>query len=292
MTKWKEIPSIDLDEERGSSFHIHQFVSFDYDPADSPNPETPHRHNFQELIWIKSGRGEQTIDGETSEITPATFYLIAKGQVHHFLKAEKVDGFVLRFSEDFCPEPGENRHRRFLESFFNNVRTLKTLSVDGERVTEFDRLLSIIFREFEAPHRFGKFAILRNLLQALLIKIVQNLDDNDAEVGSLNRVRDNIFIEFLALLEENFKAHHDVAFYTDALTVTARQLSDRTHRAIGKTTKQIIEERIALEAKRAFRFTEKPVKEVAYDLGYEDPSYFSKVFKKVTGRTPQEYQGL
>ncbi len=292
MNKMKEIPSIDLGDDGAPSFQIRSLVSFNYDPDESPNPELPHRHNFQELIWIKSGSGKQTIDGEMSEISAATFYLIAKGQVHHFLKAKNVDGFVLRFNEEFRPRQEVSPTSHFFESFFNNVRTIQALSIDSERTMEFDALLSLMVKEFEAPRQFGKYAILWNLLQALLIKIAQNLENEKVSEDQSGPERDNIFMDFLALLEEHYKGHHDVAFYAETLAITPRQLSDRTSRMIGKTAKQVIEERLALEAKRAFKFTKMPVKEVAYDLGYEDPSYFSKVFKRVTGHTPQEFQAL
>lgn len=271
---------------------MRRFNAFNYDPADSVNPERPHRHNFQELLWIRSGRGRQTIDGEVMEIAPATFYLIAKGQVHHFQKAEEIDGYVLRFGDDFGLERGDGGKRHFSEMLFNNVRTVPSLSVDDGRISEFDELLSFMFREFKAPRGAGKFAILRNLLQALLIKVAQGLGDGADAPDRTATARDGVFMDFLALLEDHYKGHHGVAFYADALAVTPRQLSDRTSRMIGKTAKQVIEERIALEAKRAFKFTEKPVKEVAYDLGYDDPSYFSKVFKRVTGHSPQEFQAL
>ncbi len=292
MKKLKEIPSIDLGEGGAFAFSIRSLISFNYDHNESNNPELPHRHNFHELIWIRSGRGVQIIDDVTIEIFPAAFYLIARGQVHHFLNAENINGFVLRFSDEFSPHYEDKPGSHFSDSFFNNVETIQILGIDNDRVLEFDRLLSLLLKEYETRQQFGKDMILRNLLQILLIKIAQNLDHKAATEDREHRTRDTIFIDFLSLLEKHYVKHHDVAFYANALSISPRQLSERTKQAIGRTAKQVIDERLVLEAKRTFRFTESSVKEVAYNLGYDDPSHFSKAFKKVTGHTPQQFQDM
>ncbi|MCW9033180.1 MAG: helix-turn-helix transcriptional regulator [Rhodospirillales bacterium] len=284
------VRSVDLGEGAASSFQIRQLLSFNYSPAQGEAPEHPHRHNFQELIWIKSGTGKQAIDGETMEIRPSTFYLIAKGQVHQFLEAKDINGFVLRFTEEFRPQFGLSSTQHFSEAYFNNVRAIPALSVDGHQVSDFELLFNLIMKEYKAPEGFGKNAILRHLLQVLLVKIAQYINDDSTKNDPATPVRDDIFKDFLSLLEEYYLTHHDVAFYANALAITPRQLSDRTKRIIGKTAKNAIEERLVLEAKRSLKFTDRSVKEIAYKLGYEDPSYFSKVFKRVTGYTPQDFQ--
>ncbi len=284
-----EIRSVDLNDSGIASFHVHPLNDFSYSPSQEGRP---HRHNFQELIWIESGSGKQAIDGEVMEIASSTFYLIAKGQIHQFLAARDINGFVLRFSDDFKPQYGSTKNHHFSEAFFNNVQAIPTLSIEGNLVSDFGVLFKIIEAEYKKPNAPGKNAILRHLLQVLLIKIVQNIDEETTGEGQANLVHDSVFKNFLSLLEDHYKAHHDVAFYGDTLAITPRQLSDRTKQVTGKTAKQVIEERITLEAKRALKFTDKPIKEIAYDLGYDDPSYFSKVFKRVTNHTPLEFQAL
>ena len=292
MTKTEEIRLIDLGGDGVPSLHIRPLINFDYTPSKASQPEPPHKHNFQELIWIRSGRGQQAIDGDITDIKPATFYLIAKGQVHQFLEAEKVNGFVLQFNEEFRLRRGSGQSRHFSETFFNNVRSIPALSIEGEQIQSLEALFTLISHEFDSPHRIGQQAVLRHLLQVLLIKITQNIDEGKVGEEKTEPAQDTIFKDFLSLLEDQFQSHHDVAFYADSLAITPRQLSDRTKRVVGKTAKQVIEDRVTLEAKRALRFTSRPVKEIAYDLGFDDPSYFSKVFKRVTGHTPQEFQDL
>lgn len=283
--KWMELGRLD-----GENFHIQRLSSFNYLPKNREQAEAPHRHNFHELIWITAGSGNQEIDGERFQIEPLAFYLIAKGQVHQFLKAESVDGYVIRFTDDFRPVEYADSKLQFVDVMFNNVRTIPALSITEEDVAVLDNLFSLLIREYDSPELFGKKAVLRHLLYVVLIKIGQILGDRLHQYEDAN-TRDDIFKEFLGLLEQCFKEHHDVAHYAQALALTPRQLSERTKRMVGKTAKQVIEDRLTLEAKRYLRFTNKSVKTIAYELGYEDPSYFSKVFKKVTNLSPNDFTG-
>lgn len=290
--KSKEIPAINLGAGGVLSFQIRTLTNFSYSPTEGIPPEAPHRHNFQELIWIKSGQGTQSIDWDKMAIEPSTFYMIATGQVHQFLEAENIFGFVLRFSEAFIPDAESDSARYYSKYFFNNFNSISIPNNDHQKVTDFNCLLSMMVKESVSNQEPDQNAVLQHLLQVLLIKITQNLDCDRSGKDTANLCQDSVFSGFITLLEKSFKVHHDVTFYARLLAVTLRQLSDRTKRIVGKTAKQVIEERIVLEAKRELRFTGMPVKEVAYDLGYDDPSYFSKVFKKVTGFSPQEYQAL
>ncbi len=290
MSNTSIIPAVSLSEDHRQAFQIRKLRQLNYGIGANANPQIPHRHNFQELIWINSGSGTQLIDGAEIAVAPLTFYLIAKGQVHHFRTARNINGIVLSFSEEFSLGGMGARTGRLFNSLFNNASSFPSLAIASDKVREIEDLLEILVREFEAPGDIGKETMLRALLQALLIKIVNNIDRNPLARDTSEHNPDHVFLNFLALLEQNFKSHHEVSFYTDALAITNRQLSSRTNRIVGKSAKRIIEERLALEAKRSFRFTEQSVKDVAYGLGYNDPSYFSKVFKRITGCSPSDFQ--
>ncbi len=288
MPKEQKLKWMELGSDEGEVFFIKHLDQFTYLPKKPEFAESPHRHNFHELIWVRSGKGSQDIDGQLLKVEPLNFYLIAKGQVHQFLQAESVDAYVVRFTDDFRPVGYAESKLHFIDVIFNNVRTIPALQIAFGDVAVFDSLFSMMMREFDAPDGFGKKAVLRHLLYVTLIKIGQTLGERLDEYDEADSP-DDLFQGFLALLEQSFKAHHDVAYYAAELAVTPRQLSERTKRVIGKTAKQLIEDRVTLEAKRNLRFTNKSIKTVAYELGFDDPSYFSKVFKRVTSLTPQNF---
>jgi len=96
--------------------------------------------------------------------------------------------------------------------------------------------------------------------------------------------------EFLELLENNISKNKQVSEYADMLNLSTFQLNSMTKSNLGKTCSTLIDEQIILEAKRYLLATTEQVKEIAYNLGYKDVSYFIRFFKKHTGQTPEAYR--
>ncbi len=142
--KLNEIPAINLGKDGVQSFQIRTLINFSHSPTEEVPPEAPHRHNFQELIWIKSGQGTQSIDWDEIIIEPATFYMIARGQVHQFIEAKNIVGFVLRFSEAFIPDAGSDSARYYSEYFFNNFNSISIPDNDHQKLADIDCLLSMM----------------------------------------------------------------------------------------------------------------------------------------------------
>ncbi len=290
MTVFDQIQTVDFHSRNLSSFHIRSLQSFTYPTALQKITEAPHRHNFQEIIWIKSGSGKQTIDGQMLKIQAQTFYLVARGQVHQFIQGNNIDGYVLRYTDDFLPEQSRPGSRYFQNAIFNNLNSVHTVHVEKAIVSEFEQLLAQMTFEHGGSEKFGKQVILGHMLQILLVKLERLLKTASANDEHSNDDRHDVYREFITALEQHYKNHHKVGYYAKLLGIPARQLSGITKRLVGKTSKQVIEERLVLEAKRYLKFSDQSVKEIAYSLGYEDPSYFSKVFRKLAGVAAHEYK--
>jgi AraC-like DNA-binding protein len=91
-------------------------------------------------------------------------------------------------------------------------------------------------------------------------------------------------------IEENFKTKHSPADYAEMLYITPKALAKITKNHFNKTLSSLINERIIIEAKRELYLTDKTVKEIAYELGYEDEYYFSRFFKVNADVSPQLYR--
>ncbi|HRI26073.1 MAG TPA: AraC family transcriptional regulator, partial [Ferruginibacter sp.] len=98
------------------------------------------------------------------------------------------------------------------------------------------------------------------------------------------------FEELLRLLETNISSKKNVSDYTALLNLSAYQLNSITKASVGKTVSELINEQIILEAKRYLLATSNQVKDIADQLGYEDPSYFIRFFKKQTGSSPEAFR--
>ncbi|MEF9480027.1 AraC family transcriptional regulator [Chryseobacterium sp. 1B4] len=117
----------------------------------------------------------------------------------------------------------------------------------------------------------------------------QNLDNNTFRIPGSEL---DIFRDFSRLLEIHFREKHHVADYAELLHMAPKTLTHKFKHLNLESPNQFIINRILLEAKRLLFYTDKPVKEIAYDLGYEDPAYFNRLFTNKTGNTPANFKKI
>ena len=265
---------------------------FQIETAPHETHEQPHRHNFQEILWVRSGQGKHAIDGRELTIQPHTFYLIAKGQVHQLITGIDLDGLVIRFRDAFLPNFLSQEMGHYQTVLFNNVTINHTLPIQPSALPHFENLLQLLLAEFNSKAGKQNQEILRHLLTVLLIKLgkVQKEWVHTGETAVDTETQ--LFHQFTLQLEANFSQTHAVQDYARALNITPRQLSAIAQRMVGRNAKHLIEDRLMLEAKRLLTFTNLSVKEIAHQLGYKDPSHFSKIFKKKTATTPQDFKAI
>jgi len=257
--------------------------------AVSPAVELPHRHNYQEILVIQSGHGRHVIDGHAADLVPHTVALIGKGQVHLFEHASHLTGWIVRFTDDFMP--AGLFHPPFADHapLFHQLGRAATLALDLPAFHAIERICQEIEHEWTDEAAFQAEHALRHLLGVLLIRLQRSYQH------ALHRTHDDreahrVYQQFALLLEQHVAAHHDVQFYAAALQLAPVKLSKLLTRTVGKPTKQVIDERLVLEAKRYLLYTDVALKEIAAVLGYTDPFHLSKTFKRVTGVTPQAYR--
>ena len=258
-------------------------------------PELPHRHNFQELIWIRAGRGRHAIDGTPLDLLPGTCYFIARGQVHQFLESKNVHGCVLRFADELIPEARGAEDPAYPLAWFNSAGAARGVRFAAAEAREFDRLFALMASECARPPQAGRLELLGALLRAVLVKLGRALQLSRIETAGAGGPQAELFRAFILLLERDYAAHHDVAHYAAALGASQRRLAEAVRLCAGVPPKQLVEERLLLEAKRLLQFTRRSTKEIAYALGFQDPPYFSKVFRRGARCSPLDYrrsQGL
>jgi len=254
-----------------------------------PAVELPHRHNYQEILVIQSGYGRHVIDGHAADLVPHTVALIGKGQVHVFAHARNLSGWVVRFTHDFVPAGLFNPFWNDHATMFNQLGRAATLTLDLPAFHAIERICWEMDNEWTHASEFQAEHALRHLLGVLLIRLERSYHhalhrtDHDREAH-------HVYQQFAILLEQHVAAHHDVQFYAHALQLAPIKLSKLLTRTVGKPTKQVIDERLVLEAKRYLLYTDMPLREIAAVLGYADPFHLSKTFKRVTGATPQAYR--
>jgi len=257
-----------------------EVLSFELERIECEEVREPHRHAYHELIWVREGSGRHLIDGSPVEFGPRTLTLIAKGQVHQFARAEGVRGYVVRFDDEWL-----SGSRRWL--FAGQECT--PLTVPEEDAARFDTLLELLRVEVERPPGPESAELRRNLLSAALLW-AQRWREAQLEGGGATSADVQLHRNFLETLERDFGSSHEARHYAAELGVTTGTLARTLTRLTGRTTKQLIMERVLLEAARLLRFSDLSVKEIAARLGFNDQFAFSHAFKRQRGEAPLDFR--
>ena len=289
MSDDQRLPYVEINEANVPQFEI-GWTNYSVFP--DLTTITPHRHDYQTIIWTKSGTGQHLIDGHVIELIPNTFCMIAKGQVHQFIAIDRdFELRSVRFNDAFLPETTFGQLWSYRASLFNNPSLHnQTLSVPKNETAEIESVIQLMEAEYNRTQSLRKDDGLRFLLQFLLLRISRLQQRSAYELSNVDVADYDLYQNFVTLLENQFNEQHAVQFYADTLHLSPSKLADITKTILGKSTKQVILDRVILEAKRLLQFTDHSVKEIAFGLGYSTPYHFSRGFKNQTQSSPDEYR--
>jgi AraC-like DNA-binding protein len=178
-------------------------------------------------------------------------------------------------------------------NLFNNSYQQPYSYIDKETDSILNQYISQIKREFENVEEFGKEELLRAYLKSFLIQIQRIKKEHAQSQSNIPFVLDEKrlqLLKFINLIDENYTKRISVSSYANSLLITSRTLSDLTHQLLNKTPSQMIQERIILEIQRLLLHSDLNINQIGYRLGFDDPSYFVKYFKKHTKISPSEFR--
>jgi len=259
-----------------------EVATFDGRSVGGPAIREPHRHDYHELLCFREGAGSHLLDGVRHPVVPGAITIIARGQVHQFEEGTDLHGAVVRFGEDLVPQRA---------AWLLAARQERTVPVPpGGPWTHLDALLAALAAETTGPRDGRSSTVEAHLLATLLLWIERWYDGAHAERPEADGPEVALHRRFAAALEEDFARHHDAAHYADRLAVPAPALSRALSQVTGRPTKELVTDRVMLEARRLLRFSDRSVGEIAHAIGFTDPLYFSRAFKRHTGVAPQGWR--
>ena len=243
-----------------------------------------HRHNFNFILLLDKGEGIHEIDFVPHTVTDKCVFLLRPGQVHQLQLKAGTTGYLLEFDTEFYHPADKFSAQRLRKASSKNF-----CQIEADRFDKLNVILSLIYDEYIGKEEGYKDAIKASLEIFYVELMRQSLNSKNANisVGSYTQER---FDDFISLLETHFAMYKQVSQYTNLMNLSSYQLNEITKTTVGKTASALIDERILLEAKRHLLATSNQVKEIADHLGYEDPSYFIRFFKKHTGQSPDSFR--
>jgi len=247
-------------------------------------PDEPHVHDFEELIVGMKGRLEHFVDFKSNTVEAPLVSFIAKGKVHRIitkLQDGHFDMWLLRFRSEFIAETVFQLY----SSFHSNANLVLQ---PGECFDRLRTVCEIISQEMK--HQVPDLSIVRHMLSALFIMIEAERKKLPESENSDKSIQNETFINFLKILEDNFRRPLGVEFYAEKLFMSSRNLNLICQKIMNQSVSEIIETRKLTEAKNLLASTNKSISEIGFELGYNEKSYFSNVFKKKSGQTPSEFR--
>jgi len=240
-----------------------------------------------QVIWIKKGSGRFMLDMETYQINDNILYFISPGQLHKVEANGMIEGYRINFSPEFLKMSGGISSLPFAAGFKDQTGASQVIRVGQEIQLEIELVVKTMMQEYANEYPL-KSEILMGLLKIFIAYFSRRFETKEPVEAQKSDAE--LFNRFMLSLDNNFVSKKNVADYADEFSVTPNYFSEIIKKVSGFTASHHIQQKIVLEAKRALLCSETTMKEIAFQLGFNDAAHFSKFYKNVTGQNFTEYK--
>lgn len=244
-------------------------------------PVTPYRTTFNFLIFLRKGTLSQFVDGESFDLEKNQIINIKQGNITATLNiSTDAEGFFIVYENEVITD---------IEFGKNDLQFLSTksdVSMDPKVATWNAKIIELLEDELFCENRDMQICI--SLFQSFLIKIIKG-QSNTSKI--LNRQLSIVF-QFRELVQKHHIDHKNVQYYAKQLNISENYLNKCVKESTNKPPKQWINEISILHSQILLQDGTRDIASVAFELKYQSPSYFTRLFKKVTGYSPTEYRKL
>ncbi|MBB6369373.1 AraC family transcriptional regulator [Chryseobacterium shigense] len=250
--------------------------------------EKPHRHDFYAAVLFTKGKGIHEIDFQRYDVSEGSLFFLSPGQIHSWELSEDIDGYIFFCSQEFYEMHYVNQKLRNFP-FFGSVSFPRKLQLDPDEMIKNTGLFQDLEREYQAQDLMKEGFIL-SLMSQIFINATRLFSKNvDMHSSSASLSYFKHYQDFEDLMEQHFTTQKSISYYASLLGITPKHLNRIIQTVVQKTATDIITERVVLEAKRMLMYLDESLIEIAFRLGYEEYSYFVRVFRKSSGMTPTQF---
>lgn len=247
----------------------------------------PHRTNFYHILWFQNCSPTHLVDFIPIPVKHNSILFLNKDTVQLFDKTEEIGGIAILFTDDFFSQSAEDL--KFLRStiLFNDLFSVSQIEIDANG--SLIEVFSLMETEWQQAKDNYQAEILQNYLHNFLL-----LAERERRKQNFIEIKKGADLDYVLLfkdlLENQFKTNRQVSQYASQISITKKRLNQATSKVLGKSPKEMIDERVLLEAKRLLAHTTESIKEIGFSLGFEEPTNFIKYFRKHQKVTPVEFR--
>lgn len=255
--------------------------------ADSHGSIQTHRHlDLFHVMYLYHGSARASLDGEEFRINAPLLVTVPAMCVHGFNPTETVHGHLLTI-------PGSSlSHLLSYEDTYSLFSEHPTI-ISGnnqDRWGDLDQLFKDLAREYNHDHP-SRFLAIQSLLRLIFVWSIRHRPTEQQALEAPANDRDSQRIRrFKKLIEQHYRSGMSIKEYASLMGLSSAQLNNICRAKVGQSALHIVHERVTLEAKRLLIYTAMSISEIAYELGFSDPAYFTRFFSKQVGTAPKQYR--
>lgn len=246
----------------------------------------PHRHDHYELMLVTEGEGIHSINFRTFDIRPQRLYFIHPGQVHLINPFDR-DGWLILFGEELFKRFVNIHRHEDGQGLLDAYTSYPYIDLNGQLSTITTFIITQIQTELAAAN--PDVHILLHYV-ALLLLHFNNEHSVQHPLPPSTLAHRTLFHQLKQLIERHFRQEHLAAFYADTLRTDIKKLNSICRSSTRFTVFELLQERLITESKILLQTSVKSVKEISYELGFNDPAFFGRFFKRHTGLTPATFR--
>lgn len=248
------------------------------------------RNNYYSLIWVTKGKGKVKADFSEHSFEENSLLAFSPYQPFMLCVSEPIEGIAIHFHPDFYCIHMHQKEVSCNGVLFNNIYQPPYVKVTDQAAQTFKMVLEQMKAEIKNAE-LAQYELLISYLKIFLITASRLKTEQLEEMNAVPDAKEPVILQNLKdAIELNFKTKHSAGNYADLLNISPKALAKLSKNYFNKTLTDLISERIIIEAKRELYMTNKTVKEIAYELGYDDEHYFSRFFKTNADVSPQIYR--
>jgi YesN/AraC family two-component response regulator len=249
------------------------------------------RNNYYSLIWLTQGTGKVKADFSEYDFYENCLFAFSPYQPFMLHSNNALMGVALQFHPDFFCIHKHQAEVACNGVLFNNIYNPPFITIDEHTASTFKMLMSQMKTEMQSP-ALAQDELLISYLKIFLITASRLKTEQEPKaLQAIDEQKEPFILQKLKnAIEKEFKTKHSASDYAEILNISANALAKITKTHFNKTLTDLIAERIIIEAKRELYLTNKAIKEIAYELGYQDEYYFSRFFKTNADISPQVYR--
>ncbi len=246
------------------------------------------KSNKYYLYIFKTGGGLHHIDEHQSAIKSESLHFIYPFQKQEFSNVKQCSGYCIEFTEDFFHLHTEHKDVLYRLPFLGYELKYASYKIPKRSFDQFYDIADLMYEEFHGKKIYHD-KILLSYINIFLMKFKQLPGIRNERLDGVYYTSMQIVVRYKRLIRQHYSKHHSVAWYAKQLNQTTNYLNNVVKEVTGKRAGDLIYVQLIMEAKRLLLHTKLSLKEIAFDIGFKDASYFTKFFKKHTGSRPLDW---